>query len=480
MTNKQLNFIDYCIHILEVSFNWFKDLVEALTYEKPSTVDTDFGVKGDVLSRKHNGEGIVVDGKASLDRKTIFENVVLFGSTGTGKGIHCVIPTALYLDNASCVIHDPSGTVFNATAGNFIQKGFEVKVLDWERSSMSSGYNPILNAKSSTEIASIAHILVASSMGKSSADPFWRLASESQLCMLIALCKELPPHMQHLPNIMHMLEFLSHSPKKFDLFVARFCKSEKVWSQYKSYIAQSEKLNSSITANTKACLKLMELDDLALTMSYNEIDFSSLRKKKTVIYLKNNIAKQKLYSPATSMFVTQLFESIFSGIPEKDDLPIVMILDEMSSIYISEFSTYLSNVRKHFCSVFHVWQSPSQLKDLYKEQADAILANSRSQILIPSGMDYASAKLFSDRMGMFDWVDEKGKTSRRQLVLPQELIHSDPSVGYLLVGHHQPMKLSLLAYYEQRMLKKLSEIEPPLLERNEPRRGIALLDFNQL
>jgi type IV secretory pathway TraG/TraD family ATPase VirD4 len=480
MINKELNFIDHIVHVLEILFNWFKDLVDALLYEKPTTVNTDFGVKGEVISRRFNKEGVVADGKASLDRKTCFENVALFGSTGTGKGIYCVTPSALHIDDASVVIHDPSGTIFKATSGNFIRKGYKVKVLDWENSKTSSGYNPIVNAKNSTEIASISHILIAASMGKSNSDPFWRLASESQMSMLVALCKELPEHLQHLPNVLHMLEFLSHSPKEFDKFVAKYCKSEKLWSQYKSYIAQSEKLNSSITANTKAAMKIFEMDDLALTMSFNEIDFQSLRKTKTVIYLKNNIAKQKLYGPATSIFVTQLFESIFSNIPEKEELPIMMFLDEMSSIYISDFSTYLSNVRKHFCSVFHVWQSPSQLKDIYKEQADAILANSRSQIIIPAGMDYNSAKLFSDRMGMFDWEDEKGRRSKRQLMHPQELIQSEPNIGFLFVGHHQPMKLTLLPYFEQRKLTKLSAIDPPVLKSNADNRGIPLFNFKSI
>lgn len=480
-TKHQNDLIDVTFDLFESLLGGFMNFVEWVFKGKSHILETDFEEKGNIVKSRYCREGISVDGGGlALDRKTCFENVAMFGGTGTGKGVNCVIPSALHLDDASIIIHDPSGTVYDATVGNFERKGYTVRIIDWADSSTSSAYNPLAHIKNSTEISSIAHLLINASMGNSSADPFWRLASESQLTMLIALSLELPKHLQHFPNILHMLEHLSHSPKTFDRFVARFCSSEKIWSQYKSYISQSEKLNSSITANTKAALKLFEMDDLATTMSHNEIDFSSLRKEKTVIYLKNNIAQQKLYGPATSIFITQLFEYVFSTIPKESEYPIFMLLDEMSSIYISEFSTYLSNVRKHKCSVLHAWQSLSQIKEKYKDQADAILANSRSQLYLPSGMDFESAQALSNRMGEYEWEDEKGRRSKRKLMHPQELIQTEVNRGYLLVGHHRPVELTMTPYYKRRKLRKWSEMRPASIGTTNEPRHISLIDFKQI
>lgn len=478
-TNKETDILDFMLDFFETILNGVFSILDWVFQKKNHVLETDFEGKGGKIAKKYKTEGITVDGVHALPRKTCYENVALFGATGTGKGVNSVIPTALEIDDASVIIHDPSGSVLEATIGNFEKKGYEVIILDFAKSNESSGYNPLAHLTKNTEIATISHLLIAASMGESKSDPFWSQASISLLNMLISLTMEMPPHLRHLPNVLHMLETYSHSTDKFDRFVAKFCKSDKVFSQYKSFITQSEKLNSSIVANTKAALQLFEAEDLAKTVSYNQIDFKQLRKQKTVIYLRNNIAHQKMYGPITSIFITQLFEFILSKIPdETNEMPIFLLLDEMSSIYLKDFSTYLSNSRKHLCSVFHAWQSSSQVYEIYKNQADAILANSRSQVYFPAGMDYASAENLSKRLGEYEWEDEKGRRSKRRLMHPQELIQSEPNSGILLVGHHRPIQLKMTPYYQQRKLLQKSEIQAKVVNQKTEDKGIPLFDFS--
>lgn len=135
-----------------------------------------------LLSKRN--KGLVVDGNLRLSEENSFKNLVLVAPTGGGKTTGFIIPNVLNL-NSSAVITDPSGEIFNLTAGYLASKGFNVNLIDFSNPKQSLSYNPLSRANSVSDIKKVSEILLSSAYPDSRGESaFWNDLAKSIITIL--------------------------------------------------------------------------------------------------------------------------------------------------------------------------------------------------------------------------------------------------------------------------------------------------------
>ncbi|MFA6089452.1 MAG: type IV secretory system conjugative DNA transfer family protein, partial [Candidatus Woesearchaeota archaeon] len=163
----------------------FKSL-EFVFSQRKKEYHSEFASQGTLLSRYNHG--FCLTGRRNLTRKDSFQNALIIGGTGVGKSTVVLIPS-LYTTIGSKIIHDPSGELYSKSSGYLMQKGYDVKTLNFANPQNSSNYNPLTRAKTNSDIQKVASMLVETALGGKTKDPFWNTQATSLLTMLITILK---------------------------------------------------------------------------------------------------------------------------------------------------------------------------------------------------------------------------------------------------------------------------------------------------
>lgn len=155
---------------------------------------------------------------------------------------------------------------------------------------------------------------------------------------------------------------------------------------------------------------------------------------------------------------------------------IFFLLDEASSLYLS-MGTAISNVRKHMCGILQVYQHYEQIVDLYGQaQSRNIAANSYAKIYM-SGQSLETARGLESELGSFEFADTDGILRQRPLMTADEIIHLQDAI--ILQGSAPPIKTPLIPYYEQKSLRKLTQIPPYQLKSKLSSTMPPVIDFDE-
>jgi type IV secretion system protein VirD4 len=423
----------------------------------------DFMPESKVLSQSH--KGFCVTGRKHISVEDSYSNAICFGGSGSGKSSRILIPSILGMDTSSLVTHDPSGELFQKTASAMKKKGYTVLTLNYTNPCISENFNPLHRVKSISEVKKIAKLLVTTSLGGGGKDPFWNEAAIGLLSIFIRYVLFHTQNEYHtLHNVLTLVNAFSGEPKKVDLLFVR-AKDEELLREYKAYLAYDSKMLMSIVATAKTALAIFSDPDVAQVTKKDSIDFSSFRAQKTILYINNNVSDMKYYSVLSSIFFEQFFQSVMERLPQKGDIPTFFLLDEASSLYLNILPTAISNIRKYHCGILQVYQSVSQLTDLYgAAQGRNILANSYTKIYMP-GQPLETAKELEQLLGKYEYTDEDNRTKMRQLLSADEIrILKD---ALILIGNYPAIKNPLTPYYEVRQLQKQVSLPPLVLEEKD-------------
>lgn len=233
----------------EVIETFFKLIYESFVKDNKE-YSASFASSGILLSRFNYG--FCLTGTKSLTRKSSYQNTIVIGGTGTGKSSVVLIPS-LYKMKGSFIIHDPSGELYYKTVGYLKSKGYRIKVLNFTNPNKSSGYNPLQRIKTTSDIQKVASMLVNTSMGNNSKDPFWQIQAINLLSMLITIVKTQDTEYQNLYNVRQLLNRLGGNPQSIDALFSEFA-DEVLFDEYKSFLSYDEKVTSGIIATCKAAL----------------------------------------------------------------------------------------------------------------------------------------------------------------------------------------------------------------------------------
>jgi type IV secretion system protein VirD4 len=420
--------------------------------------DASFSSGFDILSSFNRG--ICLTGSKSLTLKKSFENVMIIGGTGSGKSSVCLIST-LYKTDGSFIVNDPSGELYAKTAGALKLRGYDIKVLNFAKPEISSSYNPLTRANSTSEIMKFSKLTVESSLGGSK-EQFWNLQSCSLLAMLISVLKKLDKQYQNPANLLHLVNLMGANPEGVDALFSKYA-DEKVWAEYKNFIAADDKITSGVLASVKSSLLIYADDAVAAVTSRDNINMEDFRLRKTALFINTSVAESSYYAKISSIFFEQLISYILGRFPAEGEQPIFLLLDEASSLILETLPLFTANCRKNSAGCLISLQDYVQLEHSFgKNNAQAIKSNCAQMYF--AGTSIESAKYLEDLMGKFEFRDKDKHKVIMPLMSADKIRIMKSNKALIVVSNKPIIKTSLRPYYQNRKFKSYSLIPPPVIK----------------
>lgn len=440
--------------ITKVIFNTLDEIIDFLFSNNSKEHKASFGISGTLLSSFNFG--FCLTGSKCLDRKNSYQNALIIGGTGVGKSSVVLIPS-LFKMKGSYIIHDPSGELYQKTAGYLRFRGYNIRVLNFTNPQKSSGYNPLQRITTTSDVQKIASMLVKTAMGESSKDPFWNIQAIALISMLINIIKTQESEYHNLFNVRQLLNRMGGSPESVDALFSEYA-DDILFAEYKSFISYDDKVISGVTATCKAALQIFNDAAVAKVCCFDTIDFQSFRNKPTALYIQNSVADQKYYSVLTSIFFEQFFSFLLGRFPEKHEQDVFLLIDEASSLNLPTLPLAVANVRKHRAGIMLLVQDFNQLIHYYgKYDADGIKANCFTKMFF-TGQSLETATELERILGKYEYKDKEGHKVVRSLMTNDEIRMMNINKALLICGHHPPFKVKLHPYYKKYRYRDYSKI----------------------
>jgi len=469
--------IKLLLDLIIAAFTFLFEFIEQLVSGVPKRnrqFKAEFVSSGTLLSS--SSFGFCLNGKSNLSVKRSYENSLVIGGTGSGKSSIVLIPS-LYRMQSSFIVHDPSGELYSKSSGYLKARGYEVKVLNFAKADVSSGYNPLARAKTTSDIQKVASLLVRTSLGGEPKDPFWNTQATALLTMLITILKYQEAEYQNLFNVRQLLNQLGGNPEAIDSLFSRYA-DNVLFAEYKSLIAYDSKVVSGIIATCKAALQIFSDDSVAKVTSFDTLEFQEFRDKRVALFIQNSVADQKYYSVLTSLFFEQFFSFIMSRFPKSKEHDIFLLIDEASSLCLPTLPLAVANVRKQRAGIMLLLQDFAQLIHNYgRNDADAIKSNCFAKMYF-TGQSHETTKELESLLGKYEYLGEKGEKVIRPLMTNDEIRTLQANRALLVCGNQKPILARLHPFYKSRVYRSYSEMPPVETESEVNIEEIPILELN--
>jgi len=398
--------------------------------------------------------GLLIDGhKNRLSEKASFESVLTVGGMGRGKTSTFLIPNLLTATNASYVVTDTSGEIFDRTSGDLVSKGYQIKVLNLMDLSRSDKYNPLAKALNYTDLSLLAGTLIRSAYPNASSDQqFWNAGAEKLIRIFVnCLANHGDPAFQNLANVRHLIANFDthHSPpgklSRMDNFVLNNTQNDpSTFADYQAISNGNPKTIASILTTADVALAPLGDPALANLLSANTIDFTDLRNRKTIIYVLVRQQQLTHYQFLLNLFYTDLINSLLSSLANIDR-PVYLLLDEFGHLQIPQFDIFSTTARKYRVGFWIFLQSLAQLEARYgRDIARIILDGLQTEIYLP-GADLATARSIEQRLGTL--ASANGKSSK-PLMNADQIIRMKDNRALLLHSNKRPMLMKTRPYFK--------------------------------
>jgi type IV secretion system protein VirD4 len=431
-------------------------------------------------------EGLIISETLRLSREKSMEHCLCVGPTGSGKTASFFIPNLLSLPDASIVVTDPKGELFQKTAATNLAQGKRVLVFNPFLEN-TLRYNPLSLCRNVSEVRELAQILLANGnaaveamTGTKSGGSEWLNMSTPLLAAALLYIKNLSPPKN---TISYALELIIDNDIDTLKFLMMDINEDNIWelsakNQLNIFMqsAESEKTAASIRTVLASSLQLFIDPLIKNATSANEINPKMLREKPTVLYVMIPEYKSATMAPLMAPFFSQLMAHL---VDSNSSLPVYFLLDEFANIgLIPNIDTALATFRGRDISISLGIQSLNQLKQKYgKETATSILDNLKTKFILP-GLAYDSAEYFTKLLGykevitMSNNYDSKEgdfknistTPQRRELLSPDEIRRLEDETLIAVVDNRNPFKDRQLRFFSNQDLFKLASNE---LEINE-------------
>lgn len=389
-------------------------------------------------------------------------NICCIGGAGTGKSRGLIKPNLLQA-NCSFVITDPSGELLASTGKYLEQQGYEIRVFNLSDMEHSDRYNPFAYIRNQEGVLKMISALIKNTTPKGSktGDPFWEKA-ETALLQAISfyVLAELEPEEQNFSTVMRLLrlaEAEEGSPSVLDMMFEDLAARQPSHIAVTSYAvyksAGGGKTAQSILISCQTRLASFNLDAIAALTNTDTINLQSVGDRKVALFCITPAA-DTTFNYLVALMYSQLFETLYYHAevecqPKRLPVHVRFLLDEFANIgQIPDFPQLLSTMRKYEISCTIVLQALSQLKAMYRDEWDVLLANCDSFLFL-GGSDMTTLEYVSKLLGKETIrstnssrsIGGKGSISRsfnrtgRELLTPDELrTMSNSDCIYLLRG----------------------------------------------
>lgn len=454
-----MKFIHIAYVILEVIEDGLETILDKLL-GKDHALKSSFGKPRKLISRRNLG--FCIDGKRNLTLKQSRSNVLTCAPSGKGKTQVSVYPFLLRAQgDFSLIINDPSSEL-SLTIPYLESQGIRCHILDFGKKT-GLYFNPLVGCEDGniTQMRKIAKTLTAATVKERD---FFTIAAEDTLVLFMQFLIESTPKVYHnIANLHRLILIFQGSPKVIENLFADKA-SESVWVKFKALVGTSENTKKSILASCLAATSFIGEDPmLADISSVNTIGFHSLRKEPQAIFVHVPVGDISYYEPILNLFFQEFYRFAFAELPQKDDLDIMMVLDEFDTLgAIQDFSTIISNSRKAKIPQQIILQSVSQL-DKYGKKAKNILNNCNVKCFY-GGLGDETFEL-ERTLGKYTYTDPKTKREGiRSLMTASEIRELDKEILVVPSGK-KPLKVKVTESFKQRELVSRLNMEMP--ETNE-------------
>ncbi len=356
------------------------------------------------------------------------KNVLVVGGSGSGKTRFWLKPNLLQC-HSSYVVTDPKGTIVLECGNAMLKNGYKVRILNTINFKKSMHYNPFAYVHSEKDILKLVTTLMTNTKGEGSGgDPFWEKSERLLLTALIAyLHYEAPVEEQNFATLLEMLNTMQvleddeEYQNPVDLLFEELAKKKPnsfAGRQYKLYKLAAGKTAKSILISCGARLAPFDIQELRDLTMYDELQLDTLGDKKTALFLIMSDT-DSTFNFLISMVYTQLFnllcdkaDDVYGG---KLPIHVRCLIDECANIgQIPNLEKLVATIRSREISTCLVLQARSQLKAIYKDNADTIVGNMDSQIFLggsePTTLKDLSEMLGKETIDAFNTSDTRGNS----------------------------------------------------------------------
>ena len=421
-------------------------------------------------------ERLTMTGRPKDPKTARNKNVLVIGGSGSGKTRFYVkpnlmqcFPTSDY--PTSFVVTDPKGSIVVECGNALLKKGYKLKIFNTINFSKSMHYNPMSYIHSEKDILKLVTALMTNTKGEGQGgDPFWDKAERLLLVSLIAyLHYEAPTEEQNFATLLEMLNTMQVSEddetyqNPVDLLFEDLAKKKPTSfavRQYKLYKLAAGKTAKSILISCGARLSPFDIQEIRDATMYDELELDKLGNRKTALFLIMSDT-DSTFNFLISMIYTQLFNLLCDKADDQygGKLPVHVrcLIDECANIgQIPQLEKLVATIRSREISACLVLQTRSQLKAIYKDNADTIVGNMDSQVFL-GGSEPTTLKELSEALGK-ETIDSFNNSDTRG---------NSPSYGtnYQKLGHELMSRDELAVLDGGKCILQLRGVRPFLSDK---------------
>ena len=371
-------------------------------------------------------ERITMNSRPSQPKYARNKNVLIVGGSGSGKTRFWLKPNLLQM-HSSYVVTDPKGSIACECGNALLKNGYRIKIFNTINFKKSMHYNPFAYIHSEKDILKLVTTLIANTKGESKGgDDFWLKAETLLYTALIGYIHyEAPEEEQNFSTLLEMINAMEvrEDDEEFknpvDLMFEALEKENPdhfAVRQYAKYKLAAGKTAKSILVSCGARLAPFDIKELRDITAYDELELDTLGDKKTALFL--------IMSDTDATFnflISMIYSQLFNLLCEKADdvyggrLPVHVrcLIDECANIgQIPNLEKLVATIRSREISACLVLQAKSQLKAIYKDNADTIIGNMDSQIFLGGSeqttLKDLNATLGKETIDMFNTGESRG------------------------------------------------------------------------
>ncbi len=356
------------------------------------------------------------------------KNVLVIGGSGSGKTRFWLKPNLLQ-GHSSYVITDPKGDIVVDCGHFLLKKGYDLRIFNTINFKKSMHYNPFHYIHSEKDILKLTTTLIANTKGDGkSGDEFWTKAETLLYCALIGYIHYEAPKEEQ--NFATLIEFLNAMEVREDdetfknpvdqMFEALEKKKPNHFAvrQYKKYLLAAGKTAKSILISCGARLAPFDIQEVRDITMYDELSLDTIGDKKTALFLIMSDT-----DPTFNFLISMIYSQLFNLLCEKADdvyggrLPVHVrcLIDECANIgQIPNLEKLVATIRSREISAALILQAQSQLKAIYKDNADTIVGNMDSRIFLggaePTTLKELNQALGKETIDTYNTSDTRGNS----------------------------------------------------------------------
>lgn len=373
-------------------------------------------------------ERLMMSNRPANPKNARNKNVLIVGGSGSGKTRFWLKPNLLQC-HSSYVVTDPKGSIVVECGNALLKKGYRIKIFNTINFKKSMHYNPFAYIHSEKDILKLVTTLIANTKGEGKGgDEFWEKSEKLLYTALIAYIHyEAPKSEQNFASLLELLNAMEvrEDDEEFqnpvDLMFEDLNRKKPntfAYRQYRLYKLAAGKTAKSILISCGARLAPFDVAELREITAYDELELDTLGDRKTALFL--------IMSDTDATFnflISMIYTQLFNLLCEKADdvyggrLPVHVrcLIDEAANIgQIPNLEKLVATIRSREISACLVLQARSQLKAIYKDNADTIIGNMDSQIFLggsePTTLKELNAALGKETIDTFNTSDTRGNS----------------------------------------------------------------------